>query len=213
MLRLGCGCGGSGSGVADGVAVDDEFDAAVALATLGSVVGSDGLRFAKAAGGDGRGGHALFGKKIADGIGAAFGELLIEIVAADAVGVAFDLERKAGMREDDAGNFGEFFACACLEGVAASVKENVGHVDDEATGGVASLQDGIQLREKLSAQLGFFGFGLGGGLAGFLRFGFGGLLLGDGSSKPRKPKPKRHARPPRKPKPKKPSFAPSYSTN
>jgi len=34
-------------------------------------------------------------------------------------------ERKTGMREDDAGNFGEFLAGAGLEGVAAGVKEHV----------------------------------------------------------------------------------------
>jgi hypothetical protein len=44
--------GGRG-GAADGVAVNDELDAAVALAAFGGVVRSDGLRFAEAAGGDG----------------------------------------------------------------------------------------------------------------------------------------------------------------
>jgi len=168
------GRGGGGGGVADGVAVDDEFDAAIALAAFGGVVGSDGLRFAEAARGDGRTGDALLGEKIADGIGAALGELLIEIIATDAVGVAFDLEREAGMREDDAGNFGELFARAGLERVAAGVKEDIGHVDDEAAGGIAGLQNGIQLREELRAKLGFFGFGLRGGLAGFFGFGLRG---------------------------------------
>src|SRR6266478_8983441 len=95
LRRRGRGHGG----VADGVTVDDEFDAAVALAAFGGVIGGDGLVLAEAAGGNGRTGDALLGKKIADGIGAAFGELLIEIVAADAVGVTLDLEREAGMRE------------------------------------------------------------------------------------------------------------------
>ncbi|HEX9345011.1 MAG TPA: hypothetical protein VF900_03755, partial [Candidatus Acidoferrum sp.] len=79
--------GGGGGGVADGVAVDDELDAAVALAAFEGVIGSDGLGLAEAASGDGGGRDALLGEKIAHGIGAAFGELLIEIVAADAVGV------------------------------------------------------------------------------------------------------------------------------
>src|SRR5216684_1598784 len=72
---------------------------------------------------------------------------------------------RAGMRENDAGDFGEFFARAGLERVAAGVKENIRHIDDEAAGGVAGLQDGIQLREELRAKLTFFGFGLRGGLA------------------------------------------------
>src|SRR5437899_4755156 len=96
--------GGGHGGVADGVAVDLEFDAAVALAAFGRVVGGDRLRLAEAVSGNGRRRYALFGEKIANGIGAALGKLLIEFVAADAVGVALDLEREAGMREDDAGN-------------------------------------------------------------------------------------------------------------
>src|SRR6267142_5034251 len=173
--------GGGHGGVADGIAVDDELNAAIALAAFGGVVRSDGLHFAEAAGGDGRTRDALFGEKIADGIGAAFGELLVEIVAADAVRVALDLKREARMREDDAGDFGEFFARARLERVAAGVKKNVRHVDDEAASGVASLQNGIELTEELGTKLGFFGFGLRGGLARFFGFGFGGALLGDGS--------------------------------
>src|SRR5713226_463575 len=135
--------GGGRGGAADGVTVDDELDAAVALAALRGVVRSDGLHFAEAAGGDGRRSHALFGEKIADGVGAALGELLIEIIAADAVGVAFDLKREARMGEHDAGNFRELFARAGLERVTACVKEDVRHVDDEAAGGIARLQNGI----------------------------------------------------------------------
>src|SRR5260370_13192130 len=172
--------GGGDGGVANGGVVDDELDAAVAVATFGGVIGGDGLRLAEAAGGDGGGRDALLGEKVADGIGAAFGELLVEIVAADAVGVVLGGEREARMRENDAGNFGEFFAGAGLERVAAGVKEHVRHVDDETASGVAGLQNGIQLAEKLGAKLSFFGFGLRGGLARFFGFGFGGTALGDG---------------------------------
>src|SRR5258708_5011237 len=173
-------CGGGRGRVADGIAVDHELDAAVALAAVGGVVRSDGLRLAEAAGGDRGGRDALLGEEIAHGIGAAFGELLIEFVAAYAVGVTFDLQSEAGMREDDAGNFGEFFAGAGLEGIAAGVKEHIGHIDDETAGGIAGLQNGIELIEELGAKLGFFGFGLRGGLARFFGFGFGGTLLRDG---------------------------------
>src|SRR6266568_3156144 len=167
-LALRSRSGGSRGGTADGVAVDDEFDAPIALAAFGGVVGGDRLRFAEAVSGDGRRRYALFGEEIADGAGAALGKLLIEFVAADAVGVALDLEQEAGMREDDAGNFGEFFAGAGLERVAAGVEKHVRHVDDKAAGGVAGLQDGIQMGEKLGAKLSRFGFGLRGLLARFL---------------------------------------------
>jgi len=51
-LALGDWPGGS-RGVADGLAVDDQLDAAIALAAFGGVVGGDRLRFAEAVGGDG----------------------------------------------------------------------------------------------------------------------------------------------------------------
>src|SRR5216683_1778655 len=209
-LLVRTGSGGSRGGVADGVAVDHELDAAVALAAFRGLVGGDGLGFAETAGCDGRRRYALFSEKFAHGTGAALGKLLIEFVAADAVGVAFDLKHEAGMRENDAGNFREFFARAGLERVAAGVKENIRHIDDEAAGGVAGLQNGIQLREELRAKLTFFGFGLRGGLArsfgvrlgggpvaaglcgvglrggsifgSLLGFGLGGLLLREGGS-------------------------------
>ena len=45
----GSGAGGDWGSFADGVAVDDEFDAAIALAAFGGVVGGYGLRLAEAA--------------------------------------------------------------------------------------------------------------------------------------------------------------------
>src|SRR5260370_15936192 len=65
---------GTGVCAADGVAVDDQLHAAVALAAFRGVVGGDGLRFSKAARADGRAGNALLSEKIAHGIGAALGE-------------------------------------------------------------------------------------------------------------------------------------------
>ena len=103
------GCGGAGGhwgGFADGVAVDDELDTAIALAAVGGVVGGDGLGLAEAASGHCAAGDAFFGEVVANGIGAAFGELLIEIVGADAVGVTFDLQRQPSVGEKNSRNFG-----------------------------------------------------------------------------------------------------------
>src|SRR2546422_1220174 len=72
--------GGGHGGVADGVTIDDKLDAAIALAAFGRVIGGDGLRLAEAVSGNGRRGDALFGEKVANGIGAALGELLIEFI-------------------------------------------------------------------------------------------------------------------------------------
>src|SRR5438094_256301 len=73
LLRTGSGRGGGGA-VAYRVAVDHEFHAAIALAPFGSVIGSDGLRFAEAPRGNRRSRNALIGQKIAHGAGAAFGK-------------------------------------------------------------------------------------------------------------------------------------------
>ena len=175
------------------------------MAAFRCVVRSDRLRLAETTRSDGRTGDALLGQKIAHGVGAPLRKLLIEFVAANAVGVTFDLKSQAGVRQQDAGDFCKLLASAGLEREAAGVKEHVGHVHDEAASGVARLQNGIQLREKLYAELGLFLFGLRGSLARlfgvgfsggfvasgllccglrsgffasrFLRFGFGGLLL------------------------------------
>src|SRR5438270_12980680 len=69
-------------GAADGVAVDDEFDAAVALRAFGGVVGSDRLRFAEAAAGDGRAGPAWLGQKIRPEAGRAPGGRRVEFAPA-----------------------------------------------------------------------------------------------------------------------------------
>jgi len=97
-------------------------------------------------------------------------EALIEIVAADAVRVAFDLEYEAGMREDYAGNFCQFFACCGLERIAARVEENIRHVHNEAASGILRLQYRVQLPEKLCAEFRFFfRFCFGGGSASLVR--------------------------------------------
>ena len=46
--------------------------------------------------------NSLLGEKIAHGIRAALGELLIEFIGAHAVRVAFDLQSEARMREQNA---------------------------------------------------------------------------------------------------------------
>jgi hypothetical protein len=88
-LLIGCRvrCGG----VSDRGAVYDELHAAISLTTVGGVVRCNGLRFSKAARGDGRRGHSLFGEKIAHRIRSALGKLLIEFIGAHTVGVAFNL--------------------------------------------------------------------------------------------------------------------------
>src|SRR5215472_3014939 len=179
-LRAGSVRSRRASSAADRVAVDNEFNTPIALAAFRCVIRSDRLRLAETAGGDGRTGDALLGKKIAHGVGAALGELLIEFVAADTVRMTFDLKGQARMRQQDAGDFCQLLASAGLEREAAGVKEHIGHVHDQAASGVARLQNGIQLSEKLCAELGFFGLGFGGSLARFFGVGFSGGFVASG---------------------------------
>jgi len=88
-------------GVSNGRAVDDEFHAAIPLTAVGSIIRGHRLRFSKAPRGNGRCGNALLREKIAYRIRAALGELLIEVIRAHAIGVAFSLQSQARMREQN----------------------------------------------------------------------------------------------------------------
>src|SRR6185437_7699615 len=121
--------------------------------------------------------NAFLREEIAYGAGALLGKLLVVVVTADAIGVALDLQRQPRMREQNSRNFCHCFARTGLQRVASCVEEHIGHVHDEPASAVIRLQNGIQLREKLFAQIGFFGVGFRSGFASFLGFGFGSLLL------------------------------------
>jgi hypothetical protein len=126
--------------------------------------------------------HALADQVIADSLGAIFREALVELVAADGIGVPFDGKFEPGMGEEDAGKASEFFAGGRAEVEFAGVKQDVGHIDDESAGGIASFEDDVELLEELLAEalalaFGFFAEALGfeGGLLGgkglFFRLG------------------------------------------
>lgn len=96
------GCIRSGGRVSDGVAIQDQLDAAVALAALRRVIGCDRLCFSKPPRGNRRYGYALFREKIAHGTGTLLGKLLVEFIAAHAVRMAFNLKVQAWMGKEDA---------------------------------------------------------------------------------------------------------------
>src|SRR6267378_7493383 len=82
---------------------------------------------------------------IADGLGAVFGELLVVVVPTDAVGVSFDCEMKTGIGEDDSGDFCQAFAGSGKKLEAAAAEQDVGHVGDQAAGGVAGGKNAVEL--------------------------------------------------------------------
>src|ERR1700688_5016810 len=99
-MLAGSGLGRGLAGVgADGVAGEDEFYATILLAAFGGVVAGDGCGLAVSMGFDGGGVNALLHKVIANGLRAAFGELLVVIVGADAIGIAFDGDVQCGIGE------------------------------------------------------------------------------------------------------------------
>src|SRR5579872_3124039 len=89
----------AGCRVADRGAVDDEFDAAIFLPAFRCVVACDWLGLAKALRGHRACGHALRREEITHRIGALFRESLVHLIAANAVGVTFDLHGQSRMRE------------------------------------------------------------------------------------------------------------------
>jgi hypothetical protein len=95
-------------GLAAGVSIHDQLDAAIALSAFGVVVGGHRLRFTEAVSGHGRSWNALLGEKVTNAIGAAFGGLLVKLVGAGAVCMSFGLKSKARTGEKNAGNLASF---------------------------------------------------------------------------------------------------------
>src|SRR5262249_563498 len=77
---------------ADRIALDHQLDAAIPLAPLSCVIGSHRLAPAEAMSGDRGSRNALPPQEVANGVGAAIGKLLIELVSANAIGMPFDLQ-------------------------------------------------------------------------------------------------------------------------
>ena len=76
-------------------------------------------------------------------------EPLVGGFRADAVGVTFDLDSESRVRDEDARQAGQLFSCARLQVRARGVEQHVGQVDDQATRGLARLEDHIQLIAEL----------------------------------------------------------------
>jgi hypothetical protein len=81
-----------------------------------------------------------------------FGKPLIVLVAADAVGVTFHIQPQTRMPGDDAGHLGQFLARQRPQRELGRVEKDIRHVHDQATRRVAGLQNGVELRQQLSAQ-------------------------------------------------------------
>ena len=138
------GGGGSDFG-ADDFAGDDNLDAAILLAAGGGAVISDWIVQAESLGGDAARIQALVNQILADSTGALLGKLLVELFAADVIGVTFDGEIQTRMREDNSRKFGEAFAGFGLQIVFAEGKKNIAEIDDETADGVASFENGVEL--------------------------------------------------------------------
>ena len=67
--------------------------------------------------------YALRQQVIAHCAGALLGELLVVLVAADAIGVAFQLDLEAGISQQNAGDLGHLFAGAGLQRVLVEVEQ------------------------------------------------------------------------------------------
>ena len=81
------------------------------------------------------------------------------------------------MREHNARNLRELFARARLQSVFRRVKENIRHVDDQTTRGVACFEDLVELFNKLIPELLFFSLGLFSCLVCSIKFGLCGLSI------------------------------------
>src|SRR5579864_2998164 len=170
----------------DCFAAQHQFHTAVLLAAFGGLVRGDGLGLAIPVGLDRSGVDPLLDEIVANRLGAVLRKLLIVLITADAIGVSFDLEVQAGIRQYDAGDFRQTLAGGRKKLIAAAAEQYVRHICDEATGGVARGKNRIELLQKPRSEflLFFFRllaevFRLCGSLTGFVGLGGQGLLLGD----------------------------------
>jgi hypothetical protein len=90
---------------------------------------------------------------VANGGRSLFGKRLVQGIAAHAIGVAFDGETQIRVSENDPGEFGEFLARPCTKGGFAGVKQDIGKVHDQSTGGVARDKDQVELCQQFGSQL------------------------------------------------------------
>ena len=102
----------------------------------------------------------MLSEEIANGIGPVLGQGHVVLVRSDAVGVAFHFELQAGMRQDDTRELGQFFTSHGPESELPCVEEDIGHVDDEASGTVAGFQNLIELLRQFVTQFLFLPLGL-----------------------------------------------------
>ena len=99
-------------------------------------------------------------QEIANRVRAVFRQAHVELVRSHAVGMAFHFEPQSGIGQNDAGDLGQLLARAGLERILPGVEKNVRHVDDEASGAVAGLQDGVELQHQFVAQFLLLALGL-----------------------------------------------------
>ena len=159
LLRLGCATR-CVNAFPDRVPADHQFHAAILLAAFRRIVGCDRLGLPESEGGHGTSRHELINQILAHRLRPLLREPLIEIVASPAVGVTFHLHLQRRISEQDAGNFRKLLARSGLQGVAAGVKEHVGHIYDQSPDSVVRLQNGAELLQELFAQFRFLGFRL-----------------------------------------------------
>ena len=84
------------------------------------------------------------------------GESQVVLLAADAIGMALYFDLQTGMARDDARHPRQLFTGTRFQRVSGSVEQDIGHVHDQSTGGIARLQDRVELIEQLLAELRLF---------------------------------------------------------
>lgn len=151
---LGGGWGGGGGGDFDGIAgwgrgfAHADFDAAVGGLFVDGAAGDEGLEAAEAAGVDAAVVHGHgFDEVGFDGFGAFAGEVEVELVAADEVGMAFDpaveawveVHEEAEFHESDFGAFAEFVAVELEEEIAG---QHGGFADEDVFGEAEEFVEG-----------------------------------------------------------------------
>src|SRR5271170_6909432 len=109
--------------LANDFARNNQFHPAILLAPGGRLVGRHRLSFSKTLRSYRRARHSLFGQVVTHGCAAVFRKLLVVIIAADAVGIAFHRQSQTRMARDDSRHLGELLASGRPERVLGRVEQ------------------------------------------------------------------------------------------
>ena len=133
-------------GVADGLAAHNHFDSTVLLTACRRAIGRDRIFLTETFRDHRIGRECLASAGSRERCQPALRKITVVFRGAGGVGVTIDANFQVGIRKQNARHPRKLLARSGLQSRLIHVEEHVGHIDDQALGAIARLQDLVQLR-------------------------------------------------------------------